>query len=98
RSPPGYREASAGELADSRGTGLLALRGPADQLASLVDRPAAAARFQPRDGRVPGHGQVVSKPGANPADELAGRPGQLVPGAAVAPGPAAPPTRPCVPR
>src|SRR4029077_7464974 len=54
RSPPGYREASAGELADRRGTGLLALRGPADHLAALVDRPAAAARFQPGDGRVPG--------------------------------------------
>jgi AcrR family transcriptional regulator len=77
---------AAGEVADRRGSGLLALAGAVDDVASLVNRSAVAARLGPGDGGVPGPGQAVSEPGANLADELAGRPRQRVAVAAVAPG------------
>src|SRR5580693_4639465 len=84
--------AAAGEVAGRDGTGLVALRGPVDDLARLVDRSAAAARLEPGDGRVPGDGHAVPEPGAQDADELAGRGHQRVAVAAVAPGQA--PRRP----
>src|ERR1017187_7363090 len=86
RRSPTWGRRAAGEMADRCRSGLLALRGPADDLASLVDRSGAAARFQPGDGRVPGAGDAVPKPAAEVADELAGRGHQRIAVAAVAPG------------
>ena len=85
-------------MADRCGTGLVALPGAVDDLASLVHRSAAATRLEPGDGRVPGAGHAVREPGAEDADELAGRGHQCVAVAAVAPGQAPRGARPGAPR
>src|ERR1700761_7145486 len=86
RRTPGRRPAGAvGAVAERRGTGVLAVGGAVDDLASLVDRSAATARLGPGDGGVPGAGPAFREPRSDHADELACRAHQCVAVAAVAP-------------